>query len=39
MRQKDATETDGEGLQNSDQARNELWDRNVATTRATRKTD
>ena len=29
MRQKAASETGGEGLQNSDQTSNAIWDRNV----------
>ena len=29
VREKDASETEGEGLQNSDQASNAIWRRNV----------
>ena len=36
---KDASETEGEGLQNSDQASNAIWGRNVGYNEETRKTD
>ena len=39
MRQKDASETEGEGLQNSDQASNAIRGRNVGYNEETRKTD
>ena len=39
VRQKDASETEGEGIQNSDQASNALWGRNVGYNEETRKTD
>ena len=37
MRQKDASETEGEGLQNSGQTNNAIWDRNVFYDEAPRK--
>ena len=37
MRQKDASETEGEGIQNSDQASNAIWGRNVGYNEETRK--
>ena len=39
VRQKDARDTEGEGLQNSDQASNPRWGRNVGYNEETRKTD
>ena len=39
LRQKDASETEGEGIQNSDQASNAIWGRNVGYNEDTRKTD
>ena len=39
MRQKDDSETEGEGLQNSDQAGNSEWGRNVDYNEETRKTN
>ena len=36
MRQKDASETEGECLQNSDQTSNATWGSNVATTNSKR---
>ena len=39
MRQKDASETEGESIQNSDQARNAIRGRNVGYYEDTRKTD
>ena len=39
VRQKDASETEGEGIQNSDQASNAIWGRNVGYNKETRKTD
>ena len=37
VRQKDASETEGEGLQNIDQARNAVCGRNVGSNKETRK--
>ena len=37
--QKDASETEGEGIENSDQTSNAIWGRNVGYNRETRKTD
>ena len=37
--QKDASETKGEGIQNSDQASNAIWVRNMGYNEETRKTD
>ena len=37
--QKDASETAGEGIQDSDQASNAIWDRNVGYNEETRKTN
>ena len=37
MRQKDASETEGEGIQNSDQASNAIWGRNVGYNEDTKK--
>ena len=39
VRQKDASETEGESIQNSDQASNAIWGRNVGYNEETRKTD
>ena len=39
VRQKDASETEGEGIQNSDQASHAIWGRNVSYNEETRKTD
>ena len=39
VRQKDASETEGDGIQNSDQASNTIWGRNVGYNEETRKTD
>ena len=39
MRQKDASEIEGEGLHNSDQVSNAIWGRNVGYNEATRKKD
>ena len=39
VRQKDASETEGEGIQHSDQASNAIWGRNVGYNEETRQTD
>ena len=39
VRQKDASENEGEGIENSDQASNAIWGRNVGYNEETRKTD
>ena len=39
VRQKDASETEGGSIQNSDQASNAIWGRNVGYKEETRKTD
>ena len=39
VRQKDASETEGEGIQNSDQASNAIWDRKVGYNEETRTSD
>ena len=39
MRQKDASETEGEGTQNNDQASNAIWGRNVGYNEDTRTPD
>ena len=39
VRQKDASETEGEGIQNSDQASHAIWGRNVSYNEETRQTD
>ena len=39
VRQKDVSETEGEGLPNNDQASDTIWSRNVGYKEETRKTD